>query len=49
MNKWANELNRAFPKEEVLMAKKHMKKMFNILKHKGNANQNHIKTPSHTC
>jgi hypothetical protein len=26
MKKWANELNRAFPKEEVQMAKKHMKK-----------------------
>jgi hypothetical protein len=26
MNKWANELDRAFLKEEFLMAKKHMKK-----------------------
>jgi hypothetical protein len=26
MKKWANELNRAFSKEEVRMAKKHMKK-----------------------
>jgi hypothetical protein len=26
MKKWANELNRAFSKEEVLMAKKQMKK-----------------------
>jgi hypothetical protein len=26
MKKWANELNRIFPKEEVHMAKKHMKK-----------------------
>jgi hypothetical protein len=26
MKKWANELNRAFSKEEVQMSKKHMKK-----------------------
>jgi hypothetical protein len=26
MKKWANELNRGFSKEEVLMTKKHMKR-----------------------
>jgi hypothetical protein len=26
MKNWSNELNRAYSKEEVLMAKKHMKK-----------------------
>jgi hypothetical protein len=31
------------------MAKKHMKKMLTIPVHKGNANQNHIKIPSHSC
>jgi hypothetical protein len=29
------------------MANKYMKKMFNILKHKGNANENYIKILSH--
>jgi hypothetical protein len=45
VKKWVNELNRVFSKEEVQMAKKHMKKMLNIPGHKGNANQNHIKIP----
>jgi hypothetical protein len=31
MNKWANELNRAFSKDEVQMTKKSMEKMLNIL------------------
>jgi hypothetical protein len=45
MKKWANELNRLFWKEEVQIAKKHMKKMLTIPGHKGNVNQNHIKIP----
>jgi hypothetical protein len=43
MKKWASELNRAFSKEKVQMAKKTHEEMFNIPGHKGNANQNHIK------
>jgi hypothetical protein len=48
MKKWANELDRAFSKEEIQMAKKkkkNMKKMLTIPGHKENANQNHTKTP----
>jgi hypothetical protein len=39
MKKGTNELNRTFSKEEVQMAKKHMRNAG----HKGNANQNHFK------
>jgi hypothetical protein len=47
MKKWANELNRAFSKEEVQMAKTIHKEMLTIPGHKGNANQNHTKIPPH--
>jgi hypothetical protein len=40
INKWSNELNRQFLKEEVQMAKKISEKLLNILSHQGNANQN---------
>jgi hypothetical protein len=47
----SKELNRACSREEVQMAKKKKKKkkeeMLNIFGYKGNANQNHIKIPSH--
>jgi hypothetical protein len=49
MKKWENELKRAFSEERVQMAKKHMKKMLTIPGHQGNANQNHIKSPPHSC
>jgi hypothetical protein len=42
MKKLAKNFFRAFSKEEVQMAKKHMKKMLTIPGHIGNANQNHI-------
>jgi hypothetical protein len=49
MKKWTNEQNRAFSKEEFQMAKRTLEKMFTIPGHKGNANQNHIKIPPHSC
>jgi hypothetical protein len=48
MKKWTSELNRAFSKEEVQMAKNTHEEMLNIPDHKGNANQNHIKIPPHS-
>jgi hypothetical protein len=37
-----------FSTEEYQLAEKHLKKMFNILNHQGNANQNNPKTPPHS-
>jgi hypothetical protein len=47
--KKSNELNRAFSNEDVKMTKKAPKEIFNIPGHKGNKNQNHIKTPLYPC
>jgi hypothetical protein len=47
INKWEIELNRKISKEDVQVAKKHMRKCSPSLGHKGNANQNHIKIPPH--
>jgi hypothetical protein len=44
MNKWANELNRQFSKEEVQI----YEETLNILDHKGNTNQSDTKISSHS-
>jgi hypothetical protein len=49
IKKWATELNRTFSKEEIQMAKKTHEKMLTVLGHKGKANRNHTKIPSHSC
>jgi hypothetical protein len=36
------ELNKEFSPEEYRMAEKHLKKMFSILNHQGNANKNNM-------
>jgi hypothetical protein len=41
IKKQGTELNRTFSKEEIRVAKKHMKKCSPSLAHKGNANENH--------
>jgi hypothetical protein len=46
IKKWANELNRHFPKE-AQMANKYIRKIFNILCQQRNAYQNYIEIPSH--
>jgi hypothetical protein len=49
VKKWANKLNRLFSKEEVQALQKTHEEMLSIPDHKGNAHQNHIKIPSHSC
>jgi hypothetical protein len=51
MKKWANELDRAFSKEEVQMTKKtwKKKKKLTISDHERNTSQNHIKILPPSC
>jgi hypothetical protein len=46
--KWGTELNKEFSTEEYQRAENHLKKMFNIFNHQGNANQNNLEIPLHT-
>jgi hypothetical protein len=38
IKKWSSKLNKEFSPEDYRMAEKHLKKMFDILNHQGNAN-----------
>jgi hypothetical protein len=45
IKKWGLELNNEFSPKEYQMAEKHLKKIFNIPNHQGNANHNNPEIP----